>query len=220
MSSASQLHFRALTPADVPSIIRVNAAHRKVMGLKKRENYDEQFIEKLALYFLGQDRYMYGAFYEGELISFISVVRWHGQPYWTFLGAKSIPFAMANYFRPQLNGMNLLISNVIKYEATLNRHVYWYVTSAKQNRGYKGYLRKFVEGLDEFYFVSRTIEKGQQPQNPLIWKLMGEKIWSEDLMLRIGVNRRKLAELSPFFDLLNIDPANIHAADNGEPLRN
>jgi len=215
MLDSKRLEIRVLTREDMESVTSINSQHNKIMGITKKSYYDVAFTEKLELYFTDPDRYVLGAFFNDQLVSFVSVIRWKTFPYWTFTNAKAVPFFNSKVFQPKLNGLALLTSEVINKEATHQRHTYWYITSGKQNRGYKDHWRNFVPELSEFIFISRTIPKGHRPKNNYILNLMGNQTWEEDIILRIGVRKGHEEALKPYFSFLDINPEKFENEDNG-----
>lgn len=205
MTDAFTLEIRRLNSADLDRMVRINFEHKKNMGLLKKDSYDDLFINNMNKYFEKQNRYVLGGFFAGELVSYIGVVRWPNMPCWTFTTAKAKIFWRSNMkFRPEMNGISSLIRSVIREESSSGRSIYWFLTSLKRNQGHRKYWSLSIPELRDYYLISRIIEKNYRPADPYIWSLMGEQIWNENLIVRIGVQKNRVEDLKPFFNLLQI----------------
>ncbi len=221
MNDNSRLETKKLTASDLSSIIEINLQHRKVMGLQKKDSYDDIFNKNVNTYFEQPNRYILGAFWEGKLISFVGVIRWKDLPFWTFANVKAKPFWGSNKFQPKLNGIATLISRVFNEEMRNQRTAYWFLTARKRSEGHRDYWSLFVPELIHYRFISRTIEKGYKPHDAFFWDLMGKQTWDEDLVIRIGIEKSKEEALMPFCKRLQIDDLldpNVNL-DTGEILK-
>ncbi len=205
MVDSLELNIRQLNLEDLEAMIEINSEHKKNMGLPKTESYNDLFIKNTYKYFEKKNRYILGYFSEGQLISYIGVIRWLDMPYWTFTAAKARLFWRSNMtFKPETNGIAALIRKVINDEARLGRFTYWFMTSLKRNQGHRVYWSSFIPELKDYFLISRVIEKNYRPEDPRVWSMMGEQQWGEDLILRIGVEKNHTSDLMPLFDLLQI----------------
>ena len=210
--------YRVLQKSDLDSILEVNLTHKKVMGIHKHASYDEAFLQKLPNYFDNPSRYILGSFLDNTLVSYLCVIQWSSHPYWTFLGAKSRPFIGGSLFQPINNGLSVLTSKIIKHEIKRGRSAFWYLTSARQNRGYRNNWRLSVHELRDFLFISRTIRAGYEPKDQFIWDLMGKRVWNEDLVVRTGVLKGKESVLEPFYSPLKVSMDKINYEDDAKFL--
>lgn len=205
MSTFPELIIRRLNHEDLDAMIEINSEHKKNMGLLKRDSYNDLFVKNMHKYFERKTRYVVGCFCEDKLISYLGVIHWPDLPYWTFTTAKARIFWRSNRtFQPEMNGLAALIRKVIQEESSLGRSAYWFMTSLKRNQGHRHYWSSFIPELKDYYLISRVIQKNYRPKNPYVWSLMGEQPWNEDLIIRIGVEKTRVDDLRPLFELLQI----------------
>jgi hypothetical protein len=191
----NQLTVKRLTGTDhLLECFEISKIKNKVGGSKAPS--PDGFIEGYTPYFEDHDdRYVFGCFEDGKLISWIAIgfvdftIGDTTTQFWAISALYTTKFVkLFSFNNPEIG---LLIKEAFQLAESKKFYTYYYSISKRVSKVYETQIQKtkYIPIGRYDYFEVAIVPANTQPVNPLHWRLMGQELKPDDILIKKRVLR-------------------------------
>lgn len=191
----SQLTVKRLTGNDLLlECFEISKIKNKVGGSNSPS--PDRFIKSYSLYFENNDdRYVLGCFDDDKLISWMAVgfvdssVEGRDNKFWAISALYTTKFVqLFSFNNPEIG---LLIKEAFALAESKKFYQYYYSVSKRIQKVYETQIQKtkYIPIGRYDYFEVAVVPANTQPDNVLHWRLMGQELKPDDIIIKKRVLR-------------------------------